>query len=185
MGKGPDIDGTMNVDANIDTNDINLAVDLMGLDDVNISAEIKMPDPLHTKMEMILPQPLRTDMRTQLAVTEPIVTQMAMDMRMDVKPVVLDLCLNLSVGKLPRTCIRRSYDRHMGLTMFGVEMIGFNRSGESQTVVDDLRSKSHVEPAGAPAGGRHRHDHHPESKGPGTKVVGGSGEGGLRIRLDG
>jgi hypothetical protein len=179
MGKGPDIDGKVN----IDTSDINLALDLMGLDDLNISAEIKVPDPLHTKMEMILPQPLKTDMRTEMAVTQPIVTQMSMDMAMDVKPVVLDLCLNLNIGRLPRTCIRRSYDRHLGLTMFGVEMIGFNRSGESQVVVDDLPSRAHVEPAGAPTSGHHHQ--HASEKEHRSGVVGRSGEGGLRIRLDG
>ena len=113
-----------------------------------MSTELRVPDPIHTKMELLLPQPLETKSSSELAITQPIVTEVNADLTMDVKPVVVDLCLTLSVGKLPRTCVRRQYDRHMGLTFFGVELVGFNRSGESQFTLDELLPRSHFELGG-------------------------------------
>jgi hypothetical protein len=185
VSKGPDIDGTVNIGASIDGSNINVALDLIGLEDINLSTELKVPEPIHTKAELILPQPLKTESRAELAVTEPIVTQMSMDMAVDVKPVVLDLCLNVGLNKLPRTCIRRPYDRHFGFTLFGLEVVGFNMSGESQIVIDDLPPRSHVEVGGHPGGGSqhdhgHKHDHPAHGSPP---AVGRAGDDGLRIRL--
>ncbi len=187
MSKGPDIEGDIDIDASvdIDTSDINIALTLGGLQDINIGTELKVPEPIHTKMELLLPQPLETKSRNELAITEPIVTEVNADLTMDVKPVVVDLCLTLSVGKLPRTCVRRQYDRHMGLTFFGVEVVGFNRSGESQFTLDELLPRSHFELGGQSGSGHHDHGQERGKRSSGSAGIRGTEGGGLAIRLDG
>jgi hypothetical protein len=183
MSKGPDIEG--DIDVKIDAADINVDLNLGGQQDINMTTELKVPDPIHTKMELLLPQPLETKSSSELAITQPIVTEVSADLTMDVKPVVVDLCLTLSVGKLPRTCVRRQYDRHMGLTFFGVEVVGFNRSGESQFTLDELLPRSHVEPGGQSGSGHHDHGQGRGKRSSGSAGIRGTEGGGLAIRLDG
>ncbi len=183
MSKGPDIEG--DIDVKIDAADINVDLNLGGQQDINMSTELRVPDPIHTKMELLLPQPLETKSSSELAITQPIVTEVTADLTMDVKPVVLDLCLTLSVGKLPRTCVRRRYDRHMGLTFFGVELVGFNRSGESQFTLDELLPRSHVELGGQPESAPHGHERGRGKRSARSAGIRGTEGGGLAIRLDG
>jgi hypothetical protein len=160
-------------------------LDLGGLQDINIATELNVPNPIHAKAELILPQPIETKSRAELAVTEPIVTEVSADLTMDVKPVVVDLCLTLSVGKIPKTCVRRQYDRHMGLTFFGVELVGFNRSGESQFTLDELPPRSHFELGGKSGSGRHAHEPEHGKRSRRSAGIRGTDGGGLAIRLDG
>lgn len=157
-----------------------MTIDVVGLDDINIELG-GTGTPLHTKSEIVLPQPLRAEGRTEIAVTEPIVTQMTTDAKLDVEPVVVDLCLTLGIQRLPRQCIKHPYRRHLGLSVFGVEVMGLDWSGESSVVIDDLPSRPHVEAGGehAPRPGSGRREQRattmlskPERR-----------EGGLHIRL--
>ncbi len=94
--------------------------------------------PLATSVSIAVPDPIRTDStnRTELAVPEPIRT--ASDMRLDVKPVVLDLCLTAGIGKVPRLSITRPYEHHLSLRAFGLELFGLDLHGQHRMVVDDL-----------------------------------------------
>ena len=139
-GKGGDID--MDVDANIDSNS---SMEIIGLDDIKMRAEI------------VLPQPLRTEGKNEFAITTPIRMQNEIDTTMeikpiqfnsdiglDLKPVVLDLCFKLDFGGIPPTCIRQPYSHHFGITLFGMEILGFNIAGESQVIIDELPKRPQV-----------------------------------------
>lgn len=154
------------------TNSGTTTVDVVGLDNVDVRTELVLPQPLKAEqvLDLRLPQPLRTEGRNEFAITQPVVTDNRNRMELDVKPVVMDLCLKLDIGKVPPTRIRQPYNLHFGFTWLGLELLGFNFYGESQTIV--------------------------EANDPGPKVVGGGYEqlsprprhakaesGGLRIRL--
>ena len=132
MGKGGDID--MDVDANIDSSS---SIEIVGLDDIGMS------------MEIVVPQPIRTEGSNTFAITEPIrmendisadmdvntvmdikPIQLSNDIDLDIRPLVMDLCFKLEFGGIPPTSIRRPYNHHFGITLFGTEVLGFNFVGE-------------------------------------------------------
>ena len=62
----------------------------------------------------------------------------------DVKPLVVDLCYTVNVGRLPETKIRNPYRHHIGLTLFGTEVVGVTFEGEQDTVIEDLHRQPMV-----------------------------------------
>ena len=62
-----------------------------------------------------------------------------LDMTVDVKPVVLDLCYTVNVGRIPETRVRNPYRHHIGLTLFGTEVLGI--SGDSLKAQESFRDK--------------------------------------------
>jgi hypothetical protein len=125
--------GTTNVD-------VDSTVEIQGLDNMKQTLTLDLPQPFATtsRQELVLPQPLRTESRQELAVTEPIVTDSRSAMSLDIRPMTVDLCLNVNMGPPAPTCIRQPYHHHFGLTLFGMELLGFNFSGESQTIIQDV-----------------------------------------------
>jgi hypothetical protein len=97
----------------------------------------------------------------------------------DLKPVVMDLCLNTS-SALPQGQICQPFNFHLGLTWFGMEFFGLNFGGESRTVLQDLPKRAAVEwPAqqnATPASAPH------QSPATATPPSSSSG-GGLRVRI--
>jgi len=179
MGKG--IPDKFNVDA-----DVNAVVQSTSSMDADVSMDSRMtmdttmrlPDPIRTEIAVA---PLRTEMDTvsRLAITEPIRTEM----QMDVKPVVLDLCINLGINKLPRTNIKRPYHHCLAVSVLGTELASVSLRGHRDVIIDDPDARPAVA-WGSDGGVRnprppHRHTEHSE-----PKVVGPDGpDGGLRIRL--
>jgi hypothetical protein len=172
--KGGGGGGSIEVDVDSDS-DSSMVLDIVGLDDVQVTTtststntnRLELPDPIDTRITLNVPDTIRTDQnqRNELAITEPIVTQMSADLDVDVKPIVLDLCLTVGIKELPRFCISRPYDKHVGLTLFGREVIGFNWCGTSDFIIDDVRPRAFVSgatdaPMHAPRAGPHRHDDH-------------------------
>src|SRR5829696_924387 len=106
-GGGSSSASTVNV-----TNSGTTTVDVVGLDNIDVRTELVLPQPLVTEhtLDLRLPQPLRTENRNEIAVTEPVVTDNRSRMEVDVKPLVLDLCLNLNVGKPAPVCIRQPHN---------------------------------------------------------------------------
>ena len=126
--------------------------------------------------------PLRTEMDTvsRLAITEPIRTEM----QMDVKPVVLDLCINLGINKLPRTTIKRPYHHCLAVSVLGTELASVSLRGQRDVIIGDPE----VRPAvawGSDTGVRNpRPPAHHRAEPPAPKVIGvEDAHGGLRIRL--
>lgn len=160
-GGGGDIDVDVDSDSNSTT-----VLDIVGLDDVNINSttsstntnRLEVPEPIRSRMEMALTEPIdtrltlsvpdtvRTDQRqrNELAITEPIITQMSTDVDVDVKPVVVDLCLTLGVKDPPRFCLTRPEHRHFNLSLFGREVVGLRWGGTSRFIVDDVRPNAFV-----------------------------------------
>lgn len=150
--KGGGGGGSVDVDIDADS-DSSTVLDIVGLDDINISADVKadtttsntqrleLPDPIDTRLTLSVPDTIRTDQeqRNEFAITEPIVTEMSTDLDVDIKPVVVDLCLTLGVKDPPRFCLSRPYDRRFGLSLFGREVVGLEWCGSSQFIVDDVR----------------------------------------------
>ena len=174
--------GTTNVDADS-------TVEIQGLDNVKLT--LALPQPLQTRSELVVPQPFRTESRQELAVTEPVVTDSRNTMSLDIRPVAIDLCSKTSLGPLPPTCIRQPYQHHFGFTLFGVEWLGMNFSGESQMIVQDLPKQPQVA-WGSPEHhhaheAHHRHEasgHGDSSSEPkGSSSASSEPRAGLRIRL--
>lgn len=110
--------------------------------------------PLATDMTLHTPDTLRSDSTStmtttstlnstsEMAITKPIVTNS--DMRMDIKPVVVDMCFTANIGKIPRLCIKRPYDHHLSLRVMGMELIGLDLHGQRSTIIDDLPKRPDV-----------------------------------------
>jgi hypothetical protein len=111
-------------------------LDIIGLDDIDLRTEVTLPQPLELQTE--------SNSRTELAITEPIRSEGKNEVALDIRPLTADLCLNVSFGRLPPTCIRQPYQNHFGITLFGMEILGFNLAGESQMIIDDLPSRPHI-----------------------------------------
>lgn len=170
-GKGGGGTSTVNVN-----NSGTTVMDILGLDDQQIELILPQPFKSESKTELVLPQPFKSESRTELAVTEPIRTESDNTMALDIKPVAVDLCLNLKLGELPPTRIRQPYQQHFGITLFGLEVLGFNVSGESQIVIQDYPKKPQI------AWGGEEHVHH-EGKHEAQAASAVPEAGGLRIRL--
>ena len=161
-------------------------LDVVGLDNQKITlsipdtiksdgkTELVLPQPFESKTELVLPQPFET--KTEFSIPDPIKTESDSDISLDIKPLAMDVCLNINMGPLPETCIRQPYQSHFGVTLFGMELLGFNISGESQIIIQDLPKKPQVAWGGESGGHAiSKHDHKASpSIDPG---------GGLRIRL--
>ncbi len=82
-------------------------------------------------------------------------------LEMDLKPLQVDLCLKVGLERFPSTFVCRPSTRHFGVTLFGVEVMGFNYSSEQKTIIEDMRNRPFVVaglPSGvAPEGGEHGH----------------------------
>lgn len=159
-----DIDSDTFIDADIDAN---VTADVKA--DLNSQSDIKI-DTSNIRTELVLPQPLRTESR--FAITDPIVTKSTSDFGLDIKPMVMDFCFKFEFGKFPPTCIRLPYQHHFGITLFGIELLGFNFAGESRIMIDDVQKRPQVAWGGEQTG-----SHKAEGR------AADEGTDGLRIRL--
>ena len=151
-----------------------------GPDDVNIDVG-GTGTPLATTTEITFPLPITTNTDIDLAVTQPINTNSDISSKLDVEPVQVDLCIDVGLSKLPNACISQPYESHFGVTVLGAELVGFNWSGESNTIIDDLPNRPHVEPGGQPT---HRHVTAPRRTFERSAAVNRGADGGLHIRLN-
>jgi hypothetical protein len=167
------------IDVNYDPIAINsgpVTIAVAGLDNIKVS----IPDPIKTesKYTIAVPDTVKSDTKLALSVPEPIRTDAKADGKLDVnlnsgidlRPVVLDQCLRLSLGPLPSTHICLPNRQHVGLTVFGVEVFGVTVEGEAKIVVSEPQRQTHIVHGSA----RHEPTPHTNAK-----------DGGVRIRLDG
>jgi hypothetical protein len=176
-GKGGGGTSTVNVN-NMGTT----TMDIVGLDDQKVELVLPQPFVSESKTELVLPQPLKSESRTELSIPEPIRTEGKNEMALDIRPLVMDMCVNINMGPMPETCIRQPYNHHFGLTLFGLEIMGFNISGESQIIIQDLPKQPQVAWGGQAASTvtREVHKHRPSSSSRGSQRA---ESGGLRIRI--
>jgi hypothetical protein len=157
-----DIASDTNIDATMNSNsDIDLKSD----------SDIKI-DTSKIKTEFVLPQPLRTE--SVFSIRDPIVTESTSNMGLDIRPMVMDFCFKFEFGRLPPTCIKQPYQHHFGITLFGVELLGFNLAGESRIMIEEPPKQPQV----AYGGEERRHAQTPR------RTPAQIDPGGVRIRLD-
>lgn len=176
MGKG--IPDKFNVDADVNLDaKVNAAVDLAA--DVNADMKVAADSKMSMDTTMRFPDVIRTAMETtsQLAITEPI----RAEMQMDVKPVVLDLCLNVGLNKLPRTNIKRPYHHCLSLSVFGSQIAAVSLAGHRDVIVDDPEPRPAVAWGGTATPNHQTHTPHTTQVGSDAEV---DSRRGLRIRLD-
>lgn len=165
----------------------------VGLDDVNLDADFDSniavgggERPLRSELELSVPEPIETSstlssdsrITSNLAITEPIVSEFAS--RVDVEPLVVDLCVDVGLSKLPRARIHQPYGSRVGFSVFGTEWFGIDWSGESDVIMDDLPDRGPTV-VGLPS----QHERKPAHGGrPVRSMQSLAGEGdGLRIRI--
>ncbi len=182
-GKGGS-SSTVNVTNGPITVDSDSTVAVSGLDKIGLTAKI---EPLAIEQTIRIPDPIVTksssDSKSEITTKSDINTKsdVASDSKnaiaVDLKPVVLDVCSTTST-KLPQGEIVQPFHLHFGVTMFGMEMLGFNLAGEQRTVMKKLPKKPAVEwPA-------QRNAHSPPRApdvAPASATAGRAG--GLRIRI--
>ena len=140
-GKGGGGDSTVTVNnAGTVQLDADSTVTVAGLDNIQVTTKLE-PTPLKTesKQELVLPQPLKTESKSDIT------TDNSNKVSVDLQPVALDLCMTTNLGKLPHGVVRQPYRQHIGFTWFGVEILGFNFTGETKVVLEDLPKRPLVE----------------------------------------
>lgn len=154
---------------------VNAGVTIAGLDNVKVDSKLAVTQPIETKSTLSIPDTVKTDSKITLA---PIKTDSSIDTTskvdttsaIDLQPVVVDQCLKLTLGQLPPTLICLPNRQRIGLTLFGVEVLGLTLDGEAKVIVSDLPKPPHVIHLPAPhdpghhAAGPHAHpgahEHH-------------------------
>ena len=136
-----------------------VTVTVDGLDNVKIDYTLTVPKPIETKSGLTLsvPDPIKADAKLALSIPDPIKTDSKA--AIDLQPVVVDQCLRLSLGPLPPTLICLPNRQRIGLTLFGVEVLGLTLDGEARVVVGDLPRGPFVVNAPAPHAGPHHAEH--------------------------
>ncbi|MBM7808040.1 hypothetical protein JOD57_003877 [Geodermatophilus bullaregiensis] len=107
---------------------------------------IAVPEPIRTELtsrsEVAVTEPIRTELtsRSEVAITEPVRT--SSDVALDVKPMVVDLCVTAGIGNVPRLCITRPYDHHLSVRALGVELFGIDLIGRRRMIVTDVPARA-------------------------------------------
>jgi hypothetical protein len=154
-GTGSPVESTteMSLDGGKDSTGASLPVSINSKSDMTIGGGTQ---PLATEITLHLPDPVRTDSKmdmrsvsemnmrsvSEMAITRPIETRS--DMRLDVQPVVVDMCLTANIGRIPRLCIRRPYDHHLRLRVLGVDVLNLDLTGQRSFIIDDLPRRADV-----------------------------------------
>ena len=152
-----DVASVSDVTANVNSTS-NVAANVTSTSDIGVDSKSDITvDTGNIKTELVLPQPLKT--QSHFAITEPIEMKNSSDIGLDIRPMVMDFCFKFEFGELPSTCIRRPYQHHFGITLFGVEVLGFNFAGESRIMIEDVQKRPHVAWGGEPPA--HTNPDHP------------------------
>lgn len=147
-----------------------VTVAVTGLNDIKVDAKVAVTDPIESKLTLSVPEPVKGELRSDLksdltsdgklafTIPEPIRTDSKA--AIDLQPVVLDQCLRLSLGPLPATRICLPNRQRIGLTLFGVEVLGLTLDGEAQVLVGEPLRQAHVVNLGQHQFGHDRHHDH-------------------------
>jgi hypothetical protein len=148
-------------------------------------------------------EPITVTSNTNVAVTQPIVTQSTSDSKstasvdlklepldiklepvkadtsstIDLKPVVVDSCQTIRLAPLPPIRVEQPYSQHFGFTYMGMEIFGFTISGRSEMSVSTPRKchGSEWQERERESGDRH--------ESPAVRPAAERRAGGLRVRV--
>lgn len=161
------------------THDIDLSVDVIDEIATRMTLEGGTPIATDSTATLNVPEPVRTESKIEGG--EPIRTDLSLEIKpleasLDVKPLTADLCLNLGINSLPATRICAPFSTHFGITLFGVEVLGFNVAGQNELRIEPLPTPATVAWGGTDV------VHHPRRQSAPHVAPAG---GGLDIRIDG
>ncbi len=154
--------GTLGADVTID-----------GLDDIKVDSTVTVK-PLSSTVTL---EPLTTTSTITLEpTTSTVSTSSSVDF--DLEPVTVDSCVRVELAPLPPTRVRSPWEQRIGMTVFGIEVLGLTWCGEAETYLEPAPRR----PLIAGVVDQHRDDHddheHHESDqhsghqpGPGQGVV--------------
>lgn len=164
-------------------------VDIVGLDNLKADLTLHTPDTFKTDGTNTYDiKPLKSDYGFDI---KPLKSDYTYDIRplqvddnikVDLRPVTLDLCMTANVGKVPDLCVRQPYRHRVAFSLFGMEVWGFTLSGEQEMVVQELDRRPQVAIAGAPVNWTPATRHEPSRETIKREPPTRTGNG-LRIRL--
>ncbi|HWK68819.1 hypothetical protein [Pseudorhodoplanes sp.] len=164
-------------------------VDIVGLDNLKADLTLHAPDTFKTDGTNTYDiKPLKSDYGFDI---KPLKSDYTYDIRplqvddnikVDLRPVTLDLCMTANIGKVPDLCVRQPYRHRVAFSLFGMEVWGFTLSGEQEMVVQELDRRPQVAIAGAPANWAPMPRHEAPRDAPKAEPPTRTGNG-LRIRL--
>ncbi len=157
--------------------DVDMTSDMTTASTLTSVSTLQGGAPLKTESALTVTKPVEM----VLGGAAPIRTQMALDIEpvraeLDIKPLTLDLCLNVGLNELPATRICTPFSTHFGFTLFGIELFGFNLFGENRVQIEPLSQPPKVAWGGSQAKG--------SSPPRAPARVDGSPDTGLHIRLE-
>ena len=123
------------------------SVDVVGLDNIKADLTLELPQPFKIDATNSYDiKPLKSDYTYDI---KPLQTDNSL--KIDLRPLTLDLCTTMNIGKLPDLCVRQPYRHRLAFSLYGMEVWGFTFSGEQETVVQEMDRRPQVALGGAPA----------------------------------
>jgi hypothetical protein len=121
-------------DYSVDVNNhgtVGADVTIEGLDDISVDSTVTVK-PLSSTVTL---EPLTTTSTITLEpTTSNVSTSSSVDF--DLEPVTVDSCVRVELGPLPPTRVRSPWEQRVGMTVFGIEVLGLTWCGEAETYVE-------------------------------------------------
>ena len=161
-------------DYSVDVNNhgtVGADVSIEGLDDIAVDSTLTVR-PLTSTVTL---EPLNTTSTITLEPTTSNVTT-ASSVDFDLEPVTVDSCVRVELGPLPPTRVRSPWEQRIGMTVFGIEVLGLTWCGEAETYVEPVPRRPQIAGVVDQHHERERpesHGHHEQAykQGPGHGVV--------------
>jgi hypothetical protein len=134
-GKGGKGGGGMSLDVDADINAV-VDADINAVVNADITSNNRMDTNANAAVQIVGLDNIR--------MTADVTSDNKAAIAMDLKPLQVDLCLKVGLERLPSTNICRSSAQHVGVTLFGVEIVGLNYSSDGKTGVEDLGNRPFV-----------------------------------------
>ena len=121
-------------DYSVDVNNsgtVGADVTVEGLDDIKVDSTVTVK-PLSSTVTL---EPLTTTSTITLEPTTSTVSSSS-SVDFDLEPVTVDSCLRVELAPLPPTRVRSPWEQRIGMTVFGIEVLGLTWCGEAETYVE-------------------------------------------------
>jgi hypothetical protein len=162
-------------DYSVDVNNsgtVGADVTVEGLDDIKVDSTVTVK-PLSSTVTL---EPLTTTSTITLEPTTSTVSSSS-SVDFDLEPVTVDSCVRVELAPLPPTRVRSPWEQRIGMTVFGVEVLGLTWCGEAETYVEPAPRRPLIAGVVDQHHDEHEHEHHDEhehsghTQGPGQGVV--------------
>jgi len=109
--------------------------------------------PVTVNSNIAVTQPIVTDSKSDAKVDlkveplniklEPVKADVDTNSTIDLKPVAVDSCQTIKFAPPPPICVDQPYSQHFGFTFMGMELFGFNISGRSEMMLHSPPKPKH------------------------------------------